>query len=567
VGPFAEGSRGEAGPISRRQSSSWWAPRWTAYFAAIAGPALFSLLKLEIPALGVHRFLLLLLPVAVAAALRGIRPALLATSVSALMVDYLFTPPFGVQLNELGPLSVFVVEGVAISILFEGVHRRRQRLERTLAKEREQQRLLAETEVRLRAQIEEAELSRRKLSAEQGERKLAQEALHATEEQLRQAQKMEAIGRLAGGVAHDFNNLLSVILGYATLLETRAKDDESRQNAGEILAAGQRAADLTRQLLAFSRKQVLEPKVLDLDEVVAGTHKMLSRVLGEDIELEVQRSPELARVKCDPGQIEQVLVNLVLNARDAMPEGGTLRIRTSSVDFDASDSELPMGAKPGRYVMLSVEDSGIGMDTATARRIFEPFFTTKDTGKGTGLGLSTAFGIVKQSGGFISVQSELAKGSTFRVYLPETDAEPKPNIEMPKPVTRRGSEVVLLVEDEDRVRALAHKVLEEQGYRVLVARDGLDALALLERHDGEIHLLLADMVMPRMGGRELARRVAADRPAVRVLLASGYADDALTGRGVAFLQKPLDVDKLLDKVREVLDAPEGRFSASELFPD
>ncbi len=380
------------------------------------------------------------------------------------------------------------------------------------------------------------------------------------EKQLRQAQKMEAVGRLAGGVAHDFNNLLSVILSNASLvLEDLEPMNPLRTDIEEIKKAGDRAADLTKQLLAFSRQQVLEPKVLDLNEVVRGMDKMIRRLVGEDVEVFTTARPDLGRIKADPGHIEQVILNLAVNARDAMPRGGRLTMETGNAELDETYAAEHVGVTPGAYVMLAVSDTGIGMDKATQDRIFEPFFTTKAKGKGTGLGLSTVFGIVQQSGGSIWVYSEPNQGTTFKVFLPLTN-------EVEQPVTPvrlgslRGSETVLLVEDDDQVRAVALGILSRNGYRILEGRNANEALQLSARHEGPIELLLTDVVMPHMSGSELADKLVEGRPDTRVLYMSGYTDEAIVHHrvvapGVTLLQKPLTPEGLLRKVREVLEAP------------
>ena len=380
------------------------------------------------------------------------------------------------------------------------------------------------------------------------------------EGQLRQAQKMEAVGRLAGGIAHDFNNLLTIIAGYSDMMLSRlAADDPLRAHVSEIRIAGDRAASLTRQLLAFSRQQVLAPQVLDLNAVVANMDKMLRRLIGEHIDLVTVCEKRLWHVKADPGQLEQVIMNLAVNARDAMPKGGKLTLETANVELDGAYARAHVAVKPGRYIMLAVSDTGCGMDSETQSHLFEPFFTTKERGKGTGLGLSTVYGIVKQSGGNVWVYSELGRGATFKVYLPQVD-EP---LEEPRPVEARAvparaTETVLVVEDEVSVRSLVRGVLESRGYRVLEACHGADALSISDQHGGPIHLLLTDVVMPEMSGRDLASRVMPRRPEIRVLYMSGYTDDAIVHNGVldagtAFLQKPFTPDALARKVREVLD--------------
>ncbi len=371
---------------------------------------------------------------------------------------------------------------------------------------------------------------------------------------------MEAIGRLAGGVAHDFNNLLTIICGYSELMLAHLPaSDSGRDLIKEIQKAGDRAASLTRQLLAFSRKQVLEPKVLDVNTVVAEVDKMLRRLIGEDIELVNATRPDLGRALADSGQIEQILLNLALNARDAMPRGGTLTIKTANVELDEHYAHLNPEVRPGPYILLSVSDTGCGMDDATKAHIFEPFFTTKKEGDGTGLGLATVFGIVKQSNGHIAVESAPAHGTTIKVFLPRVDA-PAPGKALPDEAAAIlcGTETLLLVEDEDAVRALAAHVLRTRGYTVLEACNGAEAMRICFQHTGPIHLLATDVVMPGYSGRELADRLLDLRPETHVLFLSGYTDDAVVRHGVlaaevAFLQKPFRVDALVRKVREVLD--------------
>jgi PAS domain S-box-containing protein len=384
----------------------------------------------------------------------------------------------------------------------------------------------------------------------------------ALEEQLRQAQKMEAVGRLAGGVAHDFNNLLTVINGYGDLvIGLLPEDHPARDPVAQILRAGERAAALTRQLLAFSRQQLLTLRLLDLNAVVADLDKMLRRLIGEDVELVCLTDPRLGPVKADPGQIEQVLLNLVVNARDAMPTGGRLTIETRRVELDEAYARTHPDARPGPHALVRVTDTGTGMDAATLARIWEPFYTTKGAGKGTGLGLAMVYGIVKQSEGHVAVTSEPGRGSTFRIYLPQAaDAGRSAKSNPGAAGVPRGSETVLLAEDEQPVRALTRRVLQGCGYTLLEAGDGVEALQVAAAHDGRIDLLLSDVVMPRMGGRELAERLKALHPVARVLFLSGYTDDAVVRHGVqedqvAFLQKPFTPARLALKVREVLDSP------------
>jgi two-component system cell cycle sensor histidine kinase/response regulator CckA len=385
----------------------------------------------------------------------------------------------------------------------------------------------------------------------------------AMEAQLLQSQKMEAVGRLAGGIAHDFNNLLSVILSYGEmLLGDMAEADPMREDMEEIRKAANRAANLTRQLLMFSRQQVVAPKIVDLNEVLTGVDKMLQRILGADVELVARPAPALGRVFVDPTGMEQVIVNLVVNAHDAMPTGGQLTMETANVELDEAYARAHLGVKAGPHVMLAVTDTGSGMDAVTLGRVFEPFFTTKEKGKGTGLGLSTVFGIVQQSGGSVWVYSELGKGTAFKIYLPRVDSAAASagaaESNWPRP-SRPGTETVLLVEDDDQVRAVALGILRRNGYVVLEARNGAEALGQSEQYDGTIHLLLSDIVMPGMSGAELARCLAKARPDMKVLCMSGYTDDTVVRHGVleadiAFIQKPITPAALAAKVREVLDS-------------
>jgi NO-binding membrane sensor protein with MHYT domain/nitrogen-specific signal transduction histidine kinase/ActR/RegA family two-component response regulator len=374
-----------------------------------------------------------------------------------------------------------------------------------------------------------------------------------------QSQKLEAIGQLAGGIAHDFNNLLTAILGNAAfVLESTPPDDPRHDDVREIERAAARAAELTHQLLAFSRKQVLRPTSLDLNAALAQIMRMLTRLVGEHIEVTVLPEPALGRVQADAAQLEQVIVNLVVNARDAMPDGGRLTIETQNVTMEAGSTSQHIGAPPGAYVLIAFTDTGIGMDPAIQKRIFEPFFTTKERGKGTGLGLATVYGIVKQSGGSISVYSEPNRGSTFKVYLPRV-AEPVPTTgeDAAQPVSTSGTETVLIVEDEEAVRLLAVRTLLRRGYTTLVARDGEEALRASEQHPGPIHLLLTDVVLPRTSGPKLAASLIAARPELRVLYMSGFTENAIVHHGVLdpdteFIQKPFSPQALALKVQEVL---------------
>jgi two-component system, cell cycle sensor histidine kinase and response regulator CckA len=381
---------------------------------------------------------------------------------------------------------------------------------------------------------------------------------HVLEEQYRQSQKVEAIGQLAGGIAHDFNNLLTAIQGYCELLSVELGSESPHQaDLGEIRRAAERAASLTRQLLAFSRRQILEPRVIDLRNSLCGLESMLKRLIGENIAVVLRMTGEAACVKADAGQVEQVILNLALNARDAMPEGGSLFFEVMNVELGEAYARRHINAMPGRYVMLGVSDTGMGMDAATQARIFEPFFTTKPEGRGTGLGLSTVYGIVKQSGGNISVYSEPGCGSTFKIYLPHADAAAD---EATRPVAvdiLTGSETILVVEDERGVRHLVRKVLGRYGYRVLMAATPREALDLARDHDGPIHLLMTDVVLPEMSGRSLANQIAVGRPDMPVVYMSGYTDDGIVHHGVLdpdtpFLQKPFTPEALARKVRSVL---------------
>jgi two-component system cell cycle sensor histidine kinase/response regulator CckA len=383
------------------------------------------------------------------------------------------------------------------------------------------------------------------------------------EEMFRKSQKMEAVGLLAGGIAHDFNNLLSVIIGYSEmLLDSTQNDIKMHSRCEEIKKAGDRAASLTRQLLAFSRQQVLEPKVLNLNTVVLETGKMLKRLIGEDIELLTTLDSTLGSVKVDPGQVEQIIMNLVVNARDAMPDGGKIVIETSNAELDDKYAHLHPPLRAGRYVLLAVTDTGTGMDQQTQSRIFEPFFTTKELGKGTGLGLATVYGVVKQSGGYIWVYSELGHGSVFKAYLPRVDEavqQCRPSESAPQLFI--GTETVLLVEDEESVRVLTRTLLEETGYTVIEASNGIDALEVAGRYSGSIHLLMTDVVMPGMNGPKLAESLVVTNPSMKVLCMSGYTGtfasvSGLIDSGMRLLQKPFTRETLLRKVREALESQE-----------
>jgi signal transduction histidine kinase/ActR/RegA family two-component response regulator len=408
-------------------------------------------------------------------------------------------------------------------------------------------------ELRVRAVQMEAEIFSRKRQLEEVNR-----------------HRLEAIGRLAGGIAHDFNNLLGVVVGYAKLLQEQfPEQDQARRGLEAIAEAGDRAVNLTRQLLAFSRQQILRPIVFDLNQVVSGIEPLIRRLIGENIEFITKLSSGLDRVKADPGQIEQVVMNLAINARDAMPDGGQLMFETSNAQIDESYAKLHSGTVPGSYVALSVTDTGVGIDKDTQARIFEPFFTTKEAGKGTGLGLSTVYGIVKQSGGNIWVYSEPGMGTTFKVYLPRT----RESLETVATVTpdapaRRGTETVLVVEDEPRLRELAQIMFEKNGYIVLSAKNAADALKIAEQHPGTIHLLVSDVVLPGMNGRALAQRLVTLRPALKVLFVSGYAEDVIAQQGTLepwarFLEKPFTYEALSRSARAILDQVESDQAQSD----
>jgi PAS domain S-box-containing protein len=431
--------------------------------------------------------------------------------------------------------------------------------------EAELQRAHAELEQRVRERTAQLAQANAELVQEVQERRRAEEALRRSEDQLRQAQKMEAVGRLAGGVAHDFNNLLTVIGGYSEiLLGGVPPGDPRRSQLEEIHKAAQRASSLTRQLLSFSRRQAVGPATVDLNAVLDGIAKMLRRLIGEDVELVAAPAPELGQIRADPGQIEQVIMNLAVNARDAMPKGGKLTLETANVRIDAAFASAHLDVTPGEYVMLAVSDTGSGMDDYVKAHLFEPFFTTKEMGKGTGLGLSTVYGIVKQSGGHIGVYSEPGRGTTLKVYFPRFAGTETTRIELPSaPTAAGGSETVLVVDDEEKIRTLIRELLKSQGYGVIEARDGREALRISGDHGKPIHLVLTDWIMPGLGGPEVAERLAAKNPGIRIVLMSGYTDAATGGSkrvppGARFLQKPFTTDGLLRVVRETLDRPASK---------
>jgi len=392
------------------------------------------------------------------------------------------------------------------------------------------------------------------------DRKRTEEALRQSEEQLLQSQKMEAIGRLAGGVAHDFNNLLTVIMGRCQLLLRKFGAEKIlNRDINLILSTSERAALLTKQLLAFSRKQMLQPRVLDLNEVVSDMDKMLIRMIGEDIELITVLASDLGRIKADPGQISQVIMNLVVNARDAMLQGGKITIESKNVEVNENNLPLYSGVEIGSYLELTISDTGLGIEEEILPHIFEPFFTTKDKGKGTGLGLSTVYGIVKQSGGHITVSTRPKQGSTFKVYLPRVEETAEPKVKTSDKVSQKdGLETILLVEDEPDVRQLIGDLLRENGYTVLEAEHSGEAIEICQKYERPIQLLLTDVVMPQMSGPELAKLLLPMRPEIKVLFMSGYTDTAVVSQGwlapgTAFLQKPFTQEILVNKIREVLD--------------
>ena len=449
------------------------------------------------------------------------------------------------------------------------IYRRAQELQEVNQQLREFQ---SELEERVLARTADLQRAYDELQRQIEVREKTERALVRSEAQLRQSQKLEAIGRLAGGIAHDFNNLLTVILSYSDmLLHDLPPTDPRHAEITQIQRAGVRAADLTRQLLAFSRQQVLDPSNLDVNEILTALSNILTRVVGEDVELRMQLGANLGSVRADRSQIEQVIMNLVVNARDAMPDGGRITIRTEFLELDEELAGSHLEVLPGPYVMMSVSDTGIGMDKETQAQIFEPFFTTKEQGKGTGLGLSTAFGIVKQSGGSIWLYSEPGSGTTFKIYLPRVrnaaDAAPDAGTGAELP---RGTETILLVEDEEQVRIVAGSILRRAGYTVLQASSPGEAISIADRAADSIDLLVTDVIMPKMNGRQLADRIVTAKPGIKVLFMSGYTDDVILHHGVldggvAFLQKPLTRDSLTRRVRQVLDAgptKEARRSAS-----
>ena len=498
---------------------------------------------------------LFLAAVSITAWLGGPRPGLLAVALAAAAQGYYFLAPYHsfdiASAQESVQLAIWSTEAALLCGVVGFLRSARTRLRSAHDA----------LEIEVGNRTRELADSNAGLRREVAERDRVQRELDRSEGQLHQAQKMDAVGRLAGGIAHDFNNLLSVILSYGELILLDMKPDEpAREDVFEIVKAGRRAAELTRQLLQFSRQQIVEPKILRLAEVLGGMDKMLRRLVGEDVDVTCLGGASQGRVMADRGSIEQVFMNLVVNARDAMPAGGKLTIETSEVVLDGEFARAHIGVEPGPYVMLAVSDTGTGMDKETQDRIFEPFFTTKEQGKGTGLGLATVFGIVRQSGGTIWVYSEPGKGSTFKVYLPAV-ATPVQAVRVSASLTTMfGNETILVVEDEDQVRDVACGILKRLGYTVLVAAAPSEASAICANHPAPIHLLLSDVVMPEMSGPELARRLKQVRPDMKVLCMSGYTDDAVVRHGVLgsdvpYLQKPLTPLLVGRRVREVLASP------------
>jgi signal transduction histidine kinase/DNA-binding LacI/PurR family transcriptional regulator/CheY-like chemotaxis protein len=476
----------------------------------------------------------------------------------------------GFVLFEVGPRIGWIYEALQeqLSSALEGallVERERRAAAELEEARRRLERAHDELEERVSERTAELAQANETLTEQIIERERAQEIQARLEEQLRQSQKMEAVGRLAGGIAHDFNNLLVVIAGYSDLLLGKlGAGDPTRADIEQIQRAGERATTLTNQLLAFSRQQVVQPSALSLNGVVANVETMLRRLIGEDVALVTKLAPSLAPVVADRGQLEQIVLNLALNARDAMPQGGRLTIETANVELDEDYARQTVDVEAGAYVLLKVSDTGVGMNEETRARIFEPFFTTKPQGEGTGLGLATVFGIVRQSGGHVGVRSAPGRGSTFEIYLPQSQDAVERRTTEPAPgrSSLHGTETILLVEDDDGVRRAARRFLEEHGYRVLEASQGREALRLSDEHEGRLHLLITDVVMPEMTGRELAEQMTRDRPDTPVLYMSGYADSALVRQelsdsSVSLLQKPFTAGALARRVREVLDRPDG----------
>jgi signal transduction histidine kinase/ActR/RegA family two-component response regulator len=506
----------------------------------------------------------------VTAWLYGFGPTLFATLLSALIAERLFLAPVVTFAQEgavtaIG-LTLFVATGLAAGAMGESRLRAQRRAE-VHAAEAEQARALAEdtaAQAEEEAARAEEEKERAKEEAVRADNEAARanaalEALRASQAQLLHSQQLDAIGQLAGGVAHDFNNVLTVISGYtALLLERLPPDDSRREDALGIQEATERAAALTQQLLAFGRKQVMQPEVIDTGEVIADTGRMLRRLIGEHIDLAIVTGPMLSPVLADRGQLSQILVNLAVNARDAMPEGGRLTIEARDVPLTEEYADSHLAVEHGPYVRIAVSDTGHGMPPEVQEHIFEPFFTTKPRGRGSGLGLSTVFGIVKQFGGHIFVYSEPGQGTTLKIYLPRAEGAVTPVATPRQAPATNGTETILVVEDEAAIRAIVCRVLEAQGYQVLQSASPREALGEARQHSGPIHLLLTDVVLPEMNGRELADRLDADRPGLPVLYMSGYTDSAILHHGrlepsTEFLPKPFMPETLLRRVREVLD--------------